>query len=260
MATTSSVSKKANQDKYNDPSFNYLHYWDERQYEHAAEEIAIRRLLRNRRFKNAVDIGGGYGRLCLLLEQFADKVTLAEPSQQQLDIAKDFLKDHPEVDQKLMQADDLAFKDGTVDLLTMIRVMHHLPDPSAEFNEIHRVLSASGYAIIEVANYAHFRNRVKHLVRGKRLPVKPVDIRSRENRDDSSIAFVNHNPTTVVRQLAHANLKVVGKLSVSNLRSPGLKKLLPRSIMLGAERVMQRALANVHFGPSVFLLVRRADK
>lgn len=259
MATPSSVSKKANQDKYNDPSFNYLHYWDERQYEHAAEEIAIRRLLHNRRFKNAVDIGGGYGRLCLLLEQFADKVTLAEPSQQQLDIAKDFLKDHPEVDQKLMQADDLAFKDGTVDLLTMIRVMHHLPDPSAEFNEIHRVLSASGYAIIEVANYAHFRNRVKHLVRGKRLPVKPVDIRSHENRDDSSIAFVNHNPTTVVRQLAHANLKVVGKLSVSNLRSPGLKKLLPRSVMLGAERVMQRTLANVHFGPSVFLLVRRAD-
>lgn len=256
---TSSTSKKANQDKYNDPSFNYLHYWDERQYEHASEEIAIRRLLRNRRFKNAVDIGGGYGRLCLLLEQFADKVTLAEPSQQQLDIAKDFLKDHPEVDQKLMQADDLAFKDGTIDLLTMIRVMHHLPDPSAEFSEIHRVLSASGYAIIEVANYAHFRNRVKHLVRGKRLPVKPVDIRSLENRDDSSIAFVNHNPTTVIRQLAHANLKVVGKLSVSNLRSPGLKKLLPRSFMLGAERAMQRPLANVHFGPSVFLLVRRAD-
>ncbi|HEX7632731.1 MAG TPA: hypothetical protein VF401_00230, partial [Candidatus Saccharimonadales bacterium] len=81
------TKKKA--DQYNDPSHNYLHYWDHRQYEHAAEEVAIRKLLRGRHFKNAVDIGGGYGRLCLLLEQFADDVTLAEPSQQQLDIAKD---------------------------------------------------------------------------------------------------------------------------------------------------------------------------
>ena len=44
----------------------------------------------------------------------------------------------------LMQADDLTFKDGSIDLLTMIRVMHHLPDPSGEFNEISRVLSPSG--------------------------------------------------------------------------------------------------------------------
>ncbi len=251
--------KKAAQDKYNDPSFNYLHYWDERQYEHASEEVAIRRLLRNRRFKNAVDIGGGYGRLCLLLEQFADKVTLAEPSQQQLDIAKDFLKDHPEIDQKLMQADDLQFADGTIDLLTMIRVMHHLPDPTNEFNEISRVLSPTGYAIIEVANYAHFRNRLKHLVKGQRLPVKPVDIRSAANRDDTSIAFVNHNPNTVIRQLRHANLKVVGTLSVSNLRSPRLKKLLPHSVMLAAEKAMQRPLASSYFGPSVFFLVRKTS-
>jgi ubiquinone/menaquinone biosynthesis C-methylase UbiE len=255
-SSTNTVNK-ANQDKYNDPSFNYLHYWDERQYEHAAEELAIRRLLQGRRFKNAVDIGGGYGRLCLLLEQFADKVTLAEPSQQQLDIAVDFLKDHKEIDRKLMQADDLAFKDGTVDLLTMIRVMHHLPDPSAEFSEISRVLSDKGYAIIEVANYAHIRNRLKHYAKGQRLPVKPIDIRTGSNRRDDEIAFVNHNPHTVIRQLHHANLKVVSTLSVSNLRSPALKKLLPRNVMLGAERALQRPLASMYFGPSVFFLVRK---
>ena len=212
--TNKNKSKKADQDKYNDPSFNYLHYWDERQYEHASEEVAIRRLLRNRRFKNAVDIGGGYGRLCLLLEQFSDKVTLAEPSKQQLDIAKDFLKNHPKIDQKLMQADDLEFEDGSIDLLTMIRVMHHLPDPAAEFSEISRVLSSKGYAIIEVANYAHIRNRLKHYAKGQRLPIKPIDIRSAANRRDDEIAFVNHNPHTVIRQLRHANLKVVSTFSI----------------------------------------------
>lgn len=247
--------KKA--DHYNDPEHNYLRYWEGRQYEHAAEEIAMRKLLRGRHFKHAVDIGGGYGRLCLFLKRFADKVTLAEPSQKQLDIAKDFLKDHPEIDRKLMQADKLDFKDGTVDLVTMIRVMHHIPDPSVEFSEIARVLSDQGYAIIEVANYLHIRNRLKHLLHGERMPVKPVDIRSAEHRHDDDIAFVNHNPHTVIRQLEHAGLHVVSSLSVSNLRSVRVKKIVPREIMLGAEKLVQRPLALVYFGPSIFLLVRK---
>lgn len=252
---TSSTKKKA--DQYNDPQHNYLHYWDGREYEHQAEEIAISRLLRGKHFKTAVDVGGGYGRLCVQLENYADSVTLAEPSQQQLDIAKEFLKDHPEIKRVLMQADDLKFEDGSIDLLTMIRVMHHLPDPSAEFAEIARVLSPNGMAIIEVANYIHMRNRLRHLAKLQKLPVKPVDIRTGSNRDANSIAFVNHNPNTVVKQLAQAGLRVETTLSVSNLRSPLLKKVLPRGLMLGAERVLQRPLAGIYFGPSVFMLVRK---
>lgn len=248
--------KKA--DQYNDPTHNYLHYWDGRDYEHASEEIAIRKLLRGKHFSTAVDVGGGYGRLCLLLEEYADDVTLAEPSQQQLDIAKDFLKRHPEVHRKLMQADDLKFKAGTIDLLTMIRVMHHLPDPSVEFNEISRVLSPEGYAIVEVANYLHIRNRIKHLSKGERMPVKPVDIRSSANKRDDEIAFVNHNPYTVVRQLEHAGLTVESTLSVSNLRSPRLKKIVPQKAMVGMERILQKPLSRMYFGPSVFFLVRKA--
>lgn len=251
-----SLKKKA--DQYDDPKHNYRQYWEGREYEHAAEEIAIKRLLRNRHFAHAVDVGGGFGRLCVLLENYADKVTLAEPSQQQLDLAKDYLKDHPEIERKQMQADDLKFKDSSIDLLTMVRVMHHLPDPSAEFSEISRVLAPSGYAIIEVANYAHARNRIKYLLKGERMPVKPVDIRSPKNRREDEIAFVNHNPHTVIRQLAHAGLAVERTLSVSNLRSPGLKKILPRGAMLAVERVLQQPLASLYFGPSVFFLVKKA--
>jgi ubiquinone/menaquinone biosynthesis C-methylase UbiE len=248
--------KKA--DQYNDPSHNYLHYWDGRDYENAAEQIAIKRLLKGKHFGHAVDVGGGYGRLCLLLEDYADKVTLAEPSQQQLDIAKDFLGDHPEIDRKLTQADDLAFKDGSVDLLTMIRVMHHLPDPSVEFREIYRVLAQDGTFILEIANYAHARNRLKHILKGKKMPVEPVDIRSEQNKKESDIAFVNHNPKTVIKQLAHAGFKVKRTLSVSNLRSPALKKIVPMGGMLAIERVLQPTLAKTYFGPSVFLLIQKA--
>lgn len=259
--TTKSKQKaKKKADQYNDPKHNYLHYWDGREYEHAAEEIAIRKLLNGKHFKTAVDVGGGYGRLCVLLENFADEVTLAEPSQQQLDIAKKYLKDYPEIKRALMQADDLKFKDGSIDLLTMIRVMHHLPDPSPEFAEIARVLSKDGCAIIEVANYLHMRNRLKHLAKREKMPVKPVDIRSEANKKNKDeIPFVNHNPNTVMRQLEHAGLRVEARLSVSNMRSVRLKKLLPREIMLGAERALQRPLATVYFGPSIFFVVRKVQ-
>ncbi len=258
ITTAKAQAAKKKADQYNDPSHNYLKYWDGRDYEHASEQIAIKRLIAGKHFKHAADIGGGYGRLCVFLSNYADKVTLAEPSQQQLDIGKEFLKDHPEVDRLLTQADDLKFKDGSLDLITMIRVMHHLPNPTPEFAELARVLSDDGYLILEVANYAHGRNRIKHIVKGKKLPVEPVDIRSKENQRDEEIAFVNHNPKTVIRQLAHAGLKVEKTLSVSNLRSPGLKKLVPKGAMLITEKLLQPTLAKTYFGPSVFFLVRKA--
>lgn len=258
-STKKTTNSKNKFDQYNDPSHNYLHYWEGRDYENDAEVMAIKRLLKGKRFKHAVDIGGGYGRLCVLLSEYSDKVTLAEPSQQQLDIAKDFLKEYPQIDQKLMQGNELKFKDKSVDLIMMIRVMHHLPDPSAEFAEIARALSSDGYFLLEIANNAHGRNRLKYALKGKKVPAEPVDIRSEKNRKNKDeIAFVNHNPKTVIRQLAHAGLKVEQTLSVSNLRSPGLKKVMPESAMLSVEKVLQPALAKSYFGPSTFLLIRKA--
>lgn len=253
--SNSKASKIANQ--YDNDNYNYFDYWSGRDYEHDAEEMAIKRLIRGKKFKHAADIGGGYGRLCVLLEKYSDKVTLAEPSKVQLDIAKDFLKDHPNIDSKLMQADDLAFKDNSLDLVTMIRVMHHLPDPIAELSEIHRVLSKDGYFVLELANYAHGRNRIKHLIKGQPLPIDPVDIRSKKNRREEEIAFVNHNPNTVIKQLDSVGFNVERVLSVSNLRSPKLKKYVPHSVMLGVEKVLQPTLAMTYFGPSVFFLLKK---
>lgn len=252
---TTITGKRA--DQYDNDNFNYLHYWDGRDYEHASEEIAIRRLLKGKHFNKAVDIGGGYGRLCVLLSNYADQVTLAEPSKNQLKIAKEYLMAYPQVDQKQMQADDLKFKDESLDLVTMIRVMHHLPNPIPELAEIYRVLKDEGIFILEMANYAHGRNRLKHLLKGKKLPSEPVDIRSKRNRRKEEIAFVNHNPKTVICQLEKVGFKVEKVLSVSNLRSPGLKKILPSVVMVNLEEALQPVLARTYFGPSVFFLLRK---
>jgi len=244
--------------QYDDKTLDYRDYWQGRDYEQQSEVVAIKRLLNGRHFANAVDVGGGYGRLCLLLAEYADTVTLVEPSQKQLELAKDFLKSHPEIKKLHMSnGTKLDFKDGAVDLVTMVRVMHHLPDPIPELKEISRILTESGYAVIEVANYGHALNRLKHIIQGKKLPTNPVDIRSPEHRTADFIPFVDHNPKTVIGQLNQVGLEVVDTLSVSNLRSGTLKKVMPQTLMVEIEKNTQHVLAPLYFGPSIFFLVRK---
>src|SRR3990167_11510899 len=126
------TSKKVldNSERYDNNDYNYLHYWQGREYEDASERMAFKRILAGKRFKHAVDVGGGYGRLCIFLKDYADKVTLAEPSREQHKIAEDFLKDHPEIERKRVTAADLGFKDGSVDLITIVRILHHIQEPA----------------------------------------------------------------------------------------------------------------------------------
>lgn len=261
MTNTSTSSKKKvldNSERYDSGDYNYLDYWQGRDYEDAAERMAFKRILKGKHFKHAVDVGGGYGRLCIFLKQYADKVTLAEPSREQHKIAETYLKDHPEIERKRVTASNLGFPDESVDLITIVRILHHIPNPEVEFKEISRVLSPDGVFVMEFANYTHFRNRIKHVLKGKPFPIEPVDIRSPENQNDDNPPFVNHNPKTVMKQLARAGLKVEMTLSVSNLRSPGLKKIMPKRAMLAVEKMMQSTLARTYFGPSIFFVIRKA--
>lgn len=242
---------------YDDDGFNYQSYWSHRNYEHQAEVLAIRRLLKGRHFGQAADIGGGYGRLSVVLAEFADKVTLVDSSSQQLALAAGFLADHPGVARRLMDAASLDFPDQSVDLVAMVRVLHHLPNPSAEIAEVHRILRPGGTAIVEVANAAHALNRVRHIARREPLPVEPVDIRSAATRDRDGIPFVNHHPATIASQFRAAGLRVERMLSVSNLRHPLIKKALPGRAIMAAERVAQARLARMQFGPSLFFLLRK---
>lgn len=251
------TTKLQRADQYNDPDHNYLKYWEGREYEHAAEEIAIARMLKDKKFHTAVDVGGGYGRLSVFLRNFSDKVILAEPSQQQLDIAKDFLKGKPSVETRLAQAEALPCEDGEADLVLVVRVLHHLPDPMPAFNEIHRVLKKDGYFLLEFANNAHFKNRIKYAAKLKKMPLEPVDIRSEENKRDDEIPFVNHNPKIVKKQLAQAGFKLEKQLSASNFRSTTFKKLFGKKALLSLENATQSPLAHLYFGPSTVYLLRK---
>jgi len=245
---------------YDDQSLNYQDYWTSRDYEHDAEVMAVRRLLRGRTFEHAVDVGGGYGRLSVVLADFAGQVTLADSSQQQLDLAEKFLRGHPRITGRLMDASQLQLPDASADLVCMVRVLHHLPDPGAELRELQRILRPGGTALIEVANLAHAVNRVRYLVHGKPIPLRPVDIRTPAPRAADGIPFVNHHPATIIAQLQATGLRLEQLLSVSNLRHRALTRWVPRHALLALERTLQERFAPVYFGPSIFLLLRKGPK
>jgi len=244
-------------DFYNDPSFNYAQFWAGREYEHQAEVIALRRLLWGHRFRHAVDIGGGYGRLSVILSEYADHVTLTDPSTQQLDMSAQIFPDRPHFDRVLTDATHLKFADQSVDLATLIRVLHHLPDPEPEFSELSRILRAGGYAVIEVANSVHAARRIAGYLGGWQASEAPVDIRSEDSKRRGTAPYVNHHPRTITRQLANVSLEVSKVLSVSNLRHPLAKAVLPQRALLGIERLAQKPLGRFYFGPSVFFLMRK---
>jgi SAM-dependent methyltransferase len=222
--------------------------------------MALSRLLQGRRFGHAVDVGGGFGRLTVVLHDYADRVTLADPSHRQLRFAERYLQRYPAVDKRLIDAAHWDFEDASVDLAVMVRVLHHVPHPVNELSEIARILTVEGCAIIEAANVLHAVNRVRYWRNGQRVPMTPVDIRSEVNRRPNIVPFVNHHPVTLTRQLAACGLRVKRVLSVSNLRHPALKRVMPERLMLAAEYALQVPLAPLRFGPSIFFLASKTDR
>lgn len=254
MTTNSTTGRKA--DIYDDPMFNYAQFWTGRDYEHHAELAALRRLLAGRQYDHAADIGGGFGRLAVVLTEYAGRVTLVDPSTQQLELSREIFPGQ-RFDRRLAEAVKLPFDDGSIDLAVMVRVLHHLPDPDNELAELARVLRCGGHAIVEAANSAHAGRRLAAFLRGQRIPAEPVDIRSAESRRRGAAPYVNHHPGTITRQLAAVGLDVRQVLSVSNFRHLLAKAMIPRRVLLAAECAAQRPFARVHFGPSVFLLLEK---
>ena len=245
---------------YDDPAFSYTQYWQERGYEHDCEVTGLNRLLGNRRFQASADVGGGFGRLPHLLSSRSDQTFLVEPSIKQRSLAKKHLSSLSHISILPGNSQNTRLPDQSLDLVMMIRVMHHLPHPEASFAELYRILKPSGLLIIEFANSSHFKARLASLITGQPILPIPIERRSIANIRRHTIPFVNHHPQTIVKLLHRSGFRVVSTLSVSNFRSPFLKKVLPLSALHFLESISQSFLAKFYFGPSIFVLAQRLDK
>ncbi|MCL5113173.1 MAG: class I SAM-dependent methyltransferase [Patescibacteria group bacterium] len=243
---------------YDDTKHFYEDFWIGRDYEHFSEVLALRNMLNKKHFKVAMDFGGGYGRLSDILLDYSDKVILVDPSTKQLNIAKDKFKNQKNIEYVLINKKNyIPAKDNSIDLLLMVRVSHHVPDPTKLFKDIYRVISPNGYALIEVASNAHFISRLKQYSKFKAVPKTPIKVGSVANGLRDETPFVNHNPETIISELKDCGFSLEKKLSVSNFRNRFLKTHFRLDQLLRAEKITQNQLAKINFGPSIFILVKK---
>jgi len=243
---------------YDDSQFDYQSYWQNRQYEHQSEVLAIRRLLAGHHFSKIGDVGGGFGRLFPTLAEFSQQVYLLEPSRRHLSLAKKLYGSNKKLKIIKSSAQNIPLPQNSLDLVSLIRVSHHLPDLSPTFSEIYRILKPHGYFLLEFANSANIKARLANPF----LPVSrsPIERRSLANIKRKTISFVNHYPQSVLNLLTRNHFAVENILSVSNFRSPFLKNILPLKLLNLLESGFQIIGARFFFGPSIFVMAKKMEK
>jgi ubiquinone/menaquinone biosynthesis C-methylase UbiE len=243
-------------------SYDYPAFWVGREYEDDAERIALKRLFRKiGEVGNLLEIGGGFGRLIPSYLSLARKICLIDPSESLLSIAKKKYQDKKQISFQKASLPNLPFQDSNFQTVVIVRVTHHLPDLKLVFKEVYRVLEPGGFLILEFANKVHFLGRLKALLQGNfsfASNLETIDKRSRESIKQGKILFLNHHPRRVINNLREENFKVIDVLSVSNFRNPIMKRIIPRKALLFVESMGQRFLARFYFGPSIFVLAKRA--
>ncbi len=244
-------------------SYDYSSYWQDRQYEHESESIAIKSFLSKIKvISKVVEIGSGFGRLVPSYAYRAKSATITEPSSKLLALARKNLKNYKNVNylQSTLANLPQKVKNKKFDLVLMVRVMHHLTDSNKVFKVIEELTSDNGYLILEFANKIHSKKTLQHILKGDFNFVRDettIDVRSQKSKKNKTIPFLNYHPNLIKKELEKHNFKVIEIRSVSNIRSPFLKKYLPKDILLEIEKILQKPLSFIYFGPSIFILAKK---
>lgn len=241
--------------------FDYQQYWVGREYEDRAEKIAIKKFFEKIPQKESlIDIGAGFGRLTSAYSPLFKKCFLVDPSEDLLGQAKLNFKGLKNLTFKVGEAEKLPVDSESFDVALMVRVIHHLEDPTKALAEVYRVLKPGGFLILEFANKIHFRARIRALLKGNfsfASDFSPQEQRTPISINTGKIAFLNHHLEKIKQDLKKAGFKILEVLSVSNFRLPLIKKLIPSPLLLFLESLLQKPLARVSFGPSLFILAQK---
>ncbi len=216
-----------------------------RDYEDAVERIALRRLL-PARGRRCAEFGAGFGRLTDELAGF-DQVVLVDFSRTLLAQAKAHLGDS---DRFIFVAADLhalPFAAGAFDAATLIRVIHHIPDPANVLRQIHDTLTADATFVLEFANKQNIKAIGRYLTR--RQSWSPFD--------HEAVEFVKLNydfhPAAMRAILREVGFLSDRTLAVSSFRVPFLKRAIPTSVLSRLDSAIQPSGAILPLSPSVFL-------
>jgi ubiquinone/menaquinone biosynthesis C-methylase UbiE len=244
-------------------SFDYFGYWQGRDYEHKSEVLATKALLQKiKKIKNILEVGAGFGRLAPTYSFRAKKVILTDPSSRTLKIARDTFRNKKNFKFIQSTVENLPSKirPNSIDLVVMVRVVHHIKDVNGAFKIINKMISGKGYFILEFANKRHIKAMIKELLKGNFLYMNDqttTDIRSKKSIKKGTIPFKNFHPDKVIAALNKNGFEIIEKRSVSNIRSTFLKRIFSTELLVALEGLLQKPLAYLDFGPSIFILARK---
>jgi ubiquinone/menaquinone biosynthesis C-methylase UbiE len=244
-------------------TFDYPSYWIGRDYEHKSEIIAIKHLLgKIKKIKTILEVGAGFGRLVPTYSFRAKKIILTDPSSRSLKIARSafrFKKNFKFIHTSLENLPN-RIRSGSIDLIVMVRVLHHLSDVDLAFKILNRTLKPDGYIIFEFANKKHLKSTLKHILRGDLSFIKDkttTDIRSKKAVKKGTLPFLNYHPEKIKAVLAQFGFEVIEELSVSNIRSKFLKRFFSTELLISLEKILQKPFAYPNLGPSIFILAQK---
>jgi SAM-dependent methyltransferase len=223
-------------------------FWSGRDYEDAAERIALARML-PASGRRLVEIGAAYGRLADLYPGY-EQVILLDPAKSQLLEARKRLSDDPRFLFVVGDSYRLPFSTNALDVAVTVRVLHHLTDVPAAFQEIHRILRPEGRYLLEYANKRNLKEILRHVVgRSQRRPFSPEPV------EYVPLHFDFH-PSYIEAHLRAASFGLEKSLAVSSLRLALLKRVVPLPWLIRADRALQSPTAPLKLAPSMFLLAR----
>ncbi|MFC1649856.1 class I SAM-dependent methyltransferase [Patescibacteria group bacterium] len=239
-------------------NFDYPSYWEGREYEHKSEVLAIKKLLQEiQTIDRFLEIGGGYGRLIPSYIYRSKRVVFTDPSAKLLSIAKtDTKAKNVKYIQSKIENLKGKVKAGTFDVVLCVRVLHHIQSIEELFQTSENFLKKGGYFLLEYPNKRHFKAVLSEFVRGNLTFYSDIFPKDLSAKNDT-LPFVNYHPDEIEMKLHQSGFEIISLLSVSNIRSEFLKKHLPLEFVLWLEKLLQKPLSKVRFGPSMFLLAKK---
>jgi len=230
---------------------DYEAFWPGREYEDAAERIALRRLL-PQKGEALVELGAGFGRLADLYQGYERVVLLDFARSQLLQAHKRF----GEGKFTYLAADiyRLPLASSAFDTAVTVRVLHHIADIPAALAEVHRILKPKGTYILEYANKRNLKEIFRYLLgRSQKRPF------SHEPSEYLDMHF-NFHPAYIAASLREAGFALEGELAVSSLRLPLLKRLFTPGVLAYLDGLLQRPTTALKLSPSIFVAARAVKR
>lgn len=216
--------KNKNYHKYKIQEYDTIDYaslWSgrKRKYLDAIERDIINRLVQPSSNKRLIDLGCGFGRLSETYLYKYKKVILFDYSKKNLLQAAEKISNNEKV--SFIQGDvyNLPFKDNSFDTVFMIRLFHHLEDPTRVISEVRRILRGEGNFLFTFYNKYDLRTRCKSFLRLSSPGISRVQ---HENVSKDGLLYVS-DPDYVKQFLSQHGFVIKGRYGIGFLKCGFLK-------------------------------------